>query len=39
MNPYLKGLYLTLDGWIPYRDKYGWKLLGGELKMAKLYGK
>ena len=21
MNPYLKGIHLTLDSWIPYRDK------------------
>ena len=39
MNPYLKGLHLMLYIWIPYRDKYGWQLQGGELKMAKLYGK
>ena len=28
MNPYFKGLHLTRDSWIPYRDKYGWKLQG-----------
>ena len=28
MNPYLKGIHLTLDSWIPYRDKYGWQLRG-----------
>ena len=39
MNPYLRGIHLTLDSWIPYRDKYGWKLQWGELKMAKIYGK
>ena len=37
MNPYLKGLHLTLDICIPYRDKYGWQLRGEELNMAKLY--
>ena len=26
INPYLKGLHLTLDSWIPYRDKDGCKL-------------
>ena len=39
MNLYLKGIHLTLDSCIPYIDKYGWKLQGGDLKMAKLYGK
>ena len=39
MNTYLKGLHLTLDIWIPYRDKYGWQLQGEELNMAKIYGK
>ena len=39
MNAYFKGLHLKLDSWIPYRDKYGRQLQGGELKMAKLYGK
>ena len=38
-NTYLKGIHLTLDSWILYRDKEGWKLQGEELKMAKLYGK
>ena len=39
MNPYLKGLHLTLYSWIPYREQYGWQLRGEELNMAKLYGK
>ena len=39
MNPYFKGLHLTLDSWIPNRDKYEWQLKGEELKMDKLYGK
>ena len=28
MNPYLKGLHLTLDSWIPLRDKEGWWIRG-----------
>ena len=28
-NPYLKGLHLKLDGWIPYRYKEGHQLHGG----------
>ena len=32
MNPYLKGLHLTLDIWILYRDKYGWQLRGGRVE-------
>ena len=38
-NTYLKGIHLTLNSWIPYRDKYGWQLLVEELKMFKLYVK
>ena len=39
MNTYLKGLNLTLDSWIAYRYKDGWKLKGWELNIAKLYVK
>ena len=39
MNPYLKEPHLTLDIWIPYREKYGWQLRGEELNMARLDGK
>ena len=39
MNPYLKGIHLILDSWIPYIDKQGWQLQGEEVKMAKLYVK
>ena len=39
VNPYFKGLHLTLDSWIQYRDKYGCQLWGEELNMAKLDGK
>ena len=39
MNLYFKGLHLTLDSLILYREKYGWQLWGEELNMAKLYGK
>ena len=27
MNLYLKGVYLTLDSWIPYRYEEGWRLI------------
>ena len=32
LNPYLKGIHLTLDSWRPHRDDDGWKLnkRGGE---------
>ena len=39
MNPYFKGIYLTLDSWIPYIHKEGWKLRGGDLNIATLDGK
>lgn len=34
LNPYLKGVHLTVDSWRPYRDKEGWKLAGKELMAA-----
>ena len=39
MNNHFKGLHLTMDSWIPYRDKYGWQLWGEGLNMSKLDGK
>ena len=36
INPYLKGLNPTLDGWRTYRDEEGWQIWGEELKIAKL---
>ena len=32
MNPYLKGLHNTIDGWREERDKEGWKLSGKARK-------
>ena len=29
-NPYLKGIHLTLDSWIPYREEKVCKLQGEE---------
>ena len=39
MTPYLKGVNLTLDIWIPYRDEEVWILQGETLKMAEVEGK
>ena len=41
MNPYLKGVHLTLDSWTPHRDRDGWKLrkCGGSLKIAEIESK
>ena len=35
MNPYLKVLHLTLDSWIPYREKYGYQLQGRRVEDGK----
>ena len=32
MNPYFKGVHLTLDIWRPYGDEEGWMLRGEEFK-------
>ena len=37
-NLYLKGVHLTLDSLIPYRDEEGWRLRREELKIAKVEG-
>ena len=39
MTPYLKGVCLNLDIWIPYRDEEGWRLRGEALNMAEVEGK
>ena len=39
MTPYLKGVNLTLDSWIPFRDKERWRLRGEALNMAEVEGK
>jgi len=31
INPYMKGLHLTIDSWRPFRGPYGFKLRGKEL--------
>ena len=33
MNPYLNGVYLTVESWKPYRDAEGCRLRGEELKI------
>ena len=38
MNPYLKGVHLTLDSCRPYRDEGWWRLIVEELNMAKVEG-
>ena len=35
MNPYLKGVHLTIDSWRDYRDNEGWKLRGKALADAR----
>ena len=39
MNPYLKGVHLTLKSWRQYRDEDLWRLRGEELNMAEVEGK
>jgi hypothetical protein len=34
LNPYIKGLHLTIDSWRPGRADNGFKLKGRELKQA-----
>ena len=34
INPYIKGLHLTLYIWRPFRDNEGWKTQGEQLKLA-----
>ena len=36
LTPYLKGLYLTIDGWRPDRDDDGWKVATSRLKSEKV---
>ena len=36
MNPYLKGVHLTIDSWRDYRDEEGWKLRGKALAEARV---
>lgn len=39
LNPYLKGIHLTIDGWRPFQDVWGEKLRGRELLAAIAEGK
>ncbi len=34
LNPYIKGLHLTIDSWRPGREKSGYKMKGKELERA-----
>jgi hypothetical protein len=34
MNPYLKGIHLTLDSWRPWRREDGWKFTMAEINTA-----
>lgn len=34
MNPYLKGIHLTLDSWRPWRKDDGWRMTLAEIKEA-----
>jgi hypothetical protein len=38
INPYMKGLHLTLDSWRPFRGADGFKLRGKELENALTWG-
>jgi hypothetical protein len=38
INPYMKGLHLTLDSWRPFRRADGFKLRGKELENALAWG-
>ncbi len=38
INPYMKGLHLTIDSWRPYRAADGYKLRGKELDNALTWG-
>jgi hypothetical protein len=35
MNPYLKGIPLTIDSWRPYRLKDGWKMTLSEINESR----
>ena len=39
INPYLKGVHLTLDSWRQYRDDEEWILRGEEFKIDDVEGK
>jgi hypothetical protein len=34
INPYLKGIHLTLDSWRPWRKEDGWKMSMQEIRVA-----
>ena len=34
INPYLKGIHLSLDSWRPWRKEDGWKLTLAEIRVA-----
>ena len=34
LNPYIKGLHLTIDSWRPGREELGFKMRGKELERA-----
>jgi len=34
LNPYIKGLHLTIDSWRPCREESGFKMRGKELEQA-----
>jgi hypothetical protein len=38
INPYMKGLHLTIDSWRPFRGEDGFKLRGKELEDALAWG-
>jgi hypothetical protein len=38
INPYMKGLHLTIDSWRPFRGEDGFKLRGKELENALAWG-
>ncbi len=38
INPYMKGLHLTIDSWRPFRGPDGFKLRGKELENALAWG-
>ncbi len=38
INPYMKGLHLTIDSWRPFRGPDGFKLRGKELERALAWG-
>jgi hypothetical protein len=34
INPYLKGIHLTLDAWRPWRKDFGWRMTLAEMRVA-----